>query len=148
LLTTIQAALALVAAVLVCYFSLPDGSERRWALLAAVVAGMSLGALVRFGDPGTVTKYLSEYYLLTTACMIASGMGIFTALYVACFHQWRDSGAALGLGWYFAVDVAANALYRRTEYVYDFQRMLQAGVHMGHLAGLVAVAIWGIRRER
>jgi len=143
----IQATAAILASLTICYLSLPRGSERRWAMLSALFAGSALGAIVRLGDAGSVTKYLGEYYLLTTACAIASGAGFFTAAYVACFHSWRGAGATLGLGVYFAVDVAANALYRRTEYVYDFQRLLQAGVHLGHMVVFAGVAIWGLRRR-
>jgi len=142
-----QPALAILAAVLICFLSLPSGKERRWVLLATLEIGAGAGLLVILGDTGTITKYLADYNRLTASAIFAMAAGAFTAGYLACFHEWRRAIGPLAVGLYFAGDVTANALYRRTEYVYDFQRMLQSAVHMWHVVVFAGVVIVGMREK-
>lgn len=124
-----------------CFLSIPPGSERRWLLATAAIVGVATASLVAFGHSGTLTTYLSIYRILTTACMAAVGIGTLTAGYVWAYREWRRAAGPALIAAYFAIDVAVNALYRRTEWVYGFNRMLLGADHAGHLI-VVGLAIW------
>ncbi len=142
----IQAATFLLPSIYLCAKSIPRGAAVWWMLLAALLVGNVGWWLVYFGDPGAVTKYLWEYKVQTAAAMASVLICFFTAVYSWTYYPLRSAAAPTLLGLYLSVDVAANALYRWTEYVYDFQRLLQQGVHLGHLLVLLMALGCEIKR--
>jgi hypothetical protein len=135
----------ILVALETCFDGLPYGSERRWLLATSGVFGSGMAGMVLIGDSGTITRYLSDYYVLTGACMLATAMGSFTGAYLGRYWTWRQALPVWALVAYFSVDVAVNALYRYTEWVRDFNRMLVAVDHGWHLA-VVGVILWRMNR--
>lgn len=131
-----------------CFLALGRGTERWWLLLLSIGVGTAAASAVAVGDHGHLVKWVTTYYILTSACMFCVGACWMTAVYCINYKSGSRWGAPMLCGAYFFIDAAVNSIYRWRQFDAPLHNLLSTVDHAGHLLVVLAAILYGSSRSQ